>query len=72
MMRVEADVTRRRLLNARKPNRVPNAIVLAEDVKDVIAAVKPAKARGWQVSTRSGPETGSSAPLRPLGPGSSY
>ena len=40
--------------NARKPNRFPNAIVLAEDVNDVIAAVKLAKERGWQVSTRSG------------------
>jgi len=40
--------------NARKPNRFPNAIVLAEDVNDVIAAVKLAKQRGWQVSTRSG------------------
>lgn len=40
--------------NARKPNRFPNAIVLAEDVSDVIAAVKLAKDRGWQVSSRSG------------------
>jgi FAD/FMN-containing dehydrogenase len=40
--------------NARKPNRFPNAIVLAEDVNDVIAAVKLARERGWQVSTRSG------------------
>ena len=40
--------------NARKPNRFPNAIVLAEDVNDVIAAVQLAKQRGWQVSTRSG------------------
>ena len=40
--------------NARKPNRFPSAIVLAEDVNDVIAAVKIAKERGWQVSARSG------------------
>ena len=40
--------------NARKPNRFPNAIVLAESVDDVIAAVKLAKQRGWQVGTRSG------------------
>jgi FAD/FMN-containing dehydrogenase len=40
--------------NARKPNRFPTAIVLAENVDDVIAAVKLAKERGWQVSTRSG------------------
>ena len=40
--------------NARKPNRFPNAIVLAESDKDVIAAVKLAKERGWQVGARSG------------------
>jgi hypothetical protein len=40
--------------NARKPNRYPNAIVLAESDKDVVAAVKLAKQRGWQVATRSG------------------
>ncbi len=40
--------------NARKPNRYPSAIVLAESDKDVIAAVKLAKQRGWQVTARSG------------------
>lgn len=40
--------------NARKPNRFPSAIVLAESDKDVVAAVKLAKQRGWQVGTRSG------------------
>lgn len=40
--------------NARKPNRFPTAIVMAEDVKDVVAAVKLAKERDWQVSARSG------------------
>src|SRR5580698_6551375 len=40
--------------NARKPNRFPNAIVLAESDGDVIAAVNLATQRGWQVSTRSG------------------
>jgi len=40
--------------NARKPNRFPNAIVLADNEMDVIAAVKLAKQRGWQVGTRSG------------------
>jgi FAD/FMN-containing dehydrogenase len=40
--------------NARKPNRYPSAIVLAESDKDVIAAVKLAKDRGWQVTARSG------------------
>ena len=40
--------------NARKPNRFPNAIVLAESVDDVVAGVKLAKERNWQVGTRSG------------------
>jgi hypothetical protein len=40
--------------NARKPNRYPNAIVLAESEADVIAAVKLAGERGWQVTARSG------------------
>ena len=40
--------------NARKPNRFPNAIVLAASEADVVAAVKLAKERGWQVSARSG------------------
>jgi len=40
--------------NPRKPNRYPSAIVVAEDHNDVIAAVKLAKQRGWQVTARSG------------------
>ena len=36
-----------------KPKRYPEAIVIAESDKDVIAAVKLAKARGWQVTARS-------------------
>jgi hypothetical protein len=40
--------------NARKPNRFPEAIVMAQDEQDVIAAVRLAKQRGWQVGTRSG------------------
>lgn len=40
--------------NARKPNRFPNAIVLAQNEDDVIAAVKLARERGWQVAARSG------------------
>jgi FAD/FMN-containing dehydrogenase len=40
--------------NARKPNRYPNAIVHAESIDDVVAAVKLAKANNWQVATRSG------------------
>jgi FAD/FMN-containing dehydrogenase len=40
--------------NARKPDRFPNAIVLAREQVDVIAAVKLARSRGLQVSVRSG------------------
>ena len=40
--------------NARKPNRFPEAIVLPQDEQDVVAAVRLAKQRGWQVTTRSG------------------
>lgn len=40
--------------NARKPNRFPEAIVMAESVEDVVAAVRLAKERDWKVGTRSG------------------
>jgi FAD/FMN-containing dehydrogenase len=40
--------------NARKPNRYPAAICLPESDAEVIAAVKLASARGWEVGTRSG------------------
>ncbi|MGA3158898.1 MAG: FAD-binding oxidoreductase [Steroidobacteraceae bacterium] len=50
--------------NARKPNRFPNAIVLAESDGDVIAAVKLAAERGWQVSTRSGGHSWSASHTR--------
>lgn len=42
------------VFNARKPNRFPNAIVMAESVDDVQNAVRYAKARGWKVGIRSG------------------
>jgi FAD/FMN-containing dehydrogenase len=40
--------------NARKPDRFPDAIVLPQSDADVIAAVKLARERGWQIGTRSG------------------
>jgi hypothetical protein len=40
--------------NARKPDRYPAAIVLAETDKDVIQAVRLARQNGWKVGTRSG------------------
>jgi FAD/FMN-containing dehydrogenase len=42
------------VFNARKPNRFPNAIVMAETVEDVQNAIRYAKARGWKVGVRSG------------------
>lgn len=40
--------------NARKADRYPEAVVLAQNEADVVAAVKLARQRGWQVGTRSG------------------
>lgn len=39
--------------NARKPARYPRAIVMAQTEADVVAAVRLAKAKGWQVGVRS-------------------
>lgn len=39
--------------NARKPQRYPAAIAMAESDEDVVAAVKLARARGWKVGARS-------------------
>jgi FAD/FMN-containing dehydrogenase len=40
--------------NALKPERYPNAVVMAESADDVVAAVRLAKAKGWKVGTRAG------------------
>ena len=40
--------------NARKPQRFPDAILLAHSDRDVCAGVRLAAARGWKVSIRSG------------------
>lgn len=50
--------------NARKPNRFPEAIVMAETDADVIAAVKLAKERGWKIGTRSGGHSFTASHLR--------
>lgn len=50
--------------NARKPNRFPEAIVLAQSEADVVAAVKLAKERDWQVSVRSGGHSWSASHTR--------
>src|SRR5690349_2858072 len=43
-----------RIFNARRPDRYPAAVLLAEGVEDVVAGVDLARARGWPVSVRSG------------------
>jgi hypothetical protein len=50
--------------NARKPNRFPEAIVLAESEADVIAAVTLAGERRWQVTARSGGHSWSTSHTR--------
>ena len=50
--------------NGRKPPRRPVGIVLAEDVDDVVAAVRLAKERGLQVSVRAGGHSFSAAGIR--------
>jgi hypothetical protein len=43
-----------RIFNARKPNRYPAAILLADDEDDVVAGIALARDNGWPVSVRSG------------------
>jgi len=43
-----------RVFNARRPDRQPAAVLLAGSVDDVVAGVRLARERGWQVSVRSG------------------
>jgi FAD/FMN-containing dehydrogenase len=43
-----------RIFNARRPDRFPAAVLLAENADDVVAGVRLARERGWTVSVRSG------------------
>ena len=43
-----------RVFNARRPDRRPNAVLLAETRDDIVNGVKLAKANGWSVAVRSG------------------
>ncbi|MGY1812597.1 FAD-binding oxidoreductase [Blastococcus sp. SYSU D00820] len=43
-----------RVFNARRPDRQPAAVLEAGSVADVVAGVRLARERGWQVSVRSG------------------
>lgn len=50
--------------NGRKPNRFPEAIVLAEHADDVVDAVRLARARGWSIGVRSGGHSWSGNAIR--------
>ena len=50
--------------NGRKPDRQPEAIVLAKDVDDVVAAVRLARDRGWLIGVRSGGHSWSGNAIR--------
>ncbi len=50
--------------NGRKPNRFPEAIVLAEDAEDVVDAVRLARERGWRIGVRSGGHSWSGNAIR--------
>ena len=43
-----------RIFNARRPDRFPAAVLLAENDRDVIEGVRLAAERGWTASVRSG------------------
>lgn len=49
-----ADAVFGRVFNARRPDRTPAAVLIAADADDVVAGVRAAIERGWQVSVRSG------------------
>lgn len=43
-----------RVFNRRRPDRFPAAVLICADASDVVAGVKLAAQRGWQVSVRAG------------------
>ncbi|MEP7177677.1 MAG: FAD-binding protein, partial [Pseudonocardiales bacterium] len=43
-----------RVFNARRPDRFPAAVLLAETEDDVVAGVRLAREQGWRVSVRAG------------------
>lgn len=53
-----------RMFNGRRPDRQPEAIVVAASVDDVVEAVKLAKERGWTVAVRSGGHAWAGWPVR--------
>ncbi len=49
-----AEAATGRIFNARKPEREPAAVLVAETEADVVAGVRLARERGWQVAVRAG------------------
>jgi FAD/FMN-containing dehydrogenase len=50
--------------NGKKPDRFPDAIVVARDEADVVAAVRLANAEGWTIGIRSGGHAWSATGIR--------
>src|SRR4051794_8513208 len=50
--------------NGKKPDRFPDAIVVARDEADVVAAVRLANAEGWTIGIRSGGHAWSATGVR--------
>ena len=55
---------RQRSGNGKKPERFPDAIVVARDEADVVAAVRLANAEGWTIGIRSGGHAWSATGVR--------
>ena len=53
-----------RIFNARRGDRQPAAVLLAESDEDVIAGVRLARERGWQITVRAGGHSWASWSLR--------
>ncbi len=53
-----------RMFNGRRPDRQPDAILVAETVDDIVEGVKRAKANGWTVAVRSGGHAWAGWPVR--------
>jgi FAD/FMN-containing dehydrogenase len=43
-----------RVFNARRPERYPAAVLVAESQDDVVEGIRLARDRGWKVAIRSG------------------
>ena len=46
-----------RVFNARRPERYPVAVLVAESENDIVEGVRLARDRGWKVAIRAGDRT---------------